>query len=303
MRLAIPNWMVVPTFFKDGMGSEGGTKQGRIIAKSAAQPQTWPPAVKACMRSRFPEGVLLMMDLSQVELRTAALLSGDQGMIAEYQKAKPDLHGDMAVRIFGAEVRNNPHFDTGDGATDPRQWAKQVNFLVLFRGGWRKLQHTIMNECGVLLPDVTCQGIVDSMPKQRAGLWAWQEQLIATAKRLGRLDLPFVGQSRWFMGGEDWEVNEIVNFPVQTTAGNTLLRIQARICELLPPLNHPDPGILMFHNIYDSVWFDCKSREKAAECRQIVEDAVQYVATREYWAWLQEMSGNQVPLGFNVKEY
>lgn len=300
--LAIPNWLVVPTHPKDGLGDEGGTKQGRIIAKAAARPQTWPPKVQKCMRSRFPEGILVKADASQIELRTAALLSGDASMVAEYQKAKPDLHGDMAVRIFGPEVLQNPYFGGGDGAKDPRQWAKQVNFLVLFRGGALKLQETILKECGVLLDFKTCKAIVDALPVQRPGLWAWQEALIKDVHKRGYIVLPWTGQSRYYMGGLDYDVNEIVNTPIQTWAGNTLLRVQAAMESDLPDMNDPDPDIWMFHNWYDAVYFDCRNQAAATRASTILGKAVQYVESQDCWGMLQDRLGRKVPLKFDVKE-
>lgn len=303
--------MVVPTHPKDGMGDEGGTKQGRIIAKSAAQPQTWPPLVKACIRSRFPGGTILVMDLKQAEPRSVALLSGDQALLEIFRSGK-DLHTTTTMALFGPDVKERyPYRDgkpptgwkSGDFRTDPRQWGKTGFLLLLYRGGWKKMRDTVLADAGVLLPDKLCMQVAGDVPKAYPGIYSWQDTLISEAKRTGRLEVPLIGQSRWFLGGQDWEENEIVNLLPQAVAGNTLLRIQACLHETLPDLNDPDPGILMFHNIYDSIWFDCRSPQDLVRCKQLLADAVQWVATRDYWAWLQDLTGNQVPLEYDLKEY
>lgn len=302
IALAIPNWLVVPTHPKDGLGDEGGTKQGRIIAKAAGRPQTWPPRLKACFQSRFGErGVLVQADLAQIEPRLAALLSGDESMIAVFQSGA-DFHGDTSVRLFGPDCKKSPHWKTGDMRTDPRQWGKTGGLLMLYRGGWTKLQTSVLNDAGVYLPDELCMSIVEALPAARPQLFAWQDRLISETHKRGYMVLPFTGQSRWYMGGTDYDVNEIVNTPIQTYAGDILLRIQAALERTLPDLNDPDPDILLCHNWYDALYFDCRDAKAAARCRQLILDAVRYVETHDLWALLQNYYGHQVPLVIDIKE-
>ncbi len=310
IRLAVPNWLVVPTHPKDGQGDEGGTKQGRIIAKSAAQPQTWPPPVKKCIRSRWPGGTILICDISQAEPRAVAVESGDPVLLEIFQKGK-DLHTTTTIKLFGDDVaERHPYkpgppesgWKSGNIKNDPRQWGKTSFLLLLYRGGWEKMQSTVLNDSGVLLPDELCFRVAKDVPKIYSGLYAWQDRIIKQAKRTGRIELPLTGQSRWFMGGSDWDENEIVNIIPQAIAGNTVLRIQARLHTTMPGLNARDPGLYMFNNIYDSVWFDCRTPQDVVDARALFAEAVEYVATKDYWAWLQERSGHRVPLAYDVKE-
>jgi len=297
--------MLIPTHPKDGAGDAGGTKQGRITAKSAAQPQTWPPLIKKCIRSRFPNGRLLWKDLSQIEPRIAALKSGDASMIRVFTGGG-DYHDDTTIQLFGKDIVNHPHYRTGDMRVDPRQWGKTGGLLILYRGGWEKMQHTILADSGILLPDDLCQRVVKAMPTIRPGLWEWQEQTIRLARRDGYLIEPFTGQSRYFMNqgrkSEDWDVNEIVNFPIQTCAGNVLLQIQIAVARRLPSLNSLEPHLLMCHQVYDSILFDCATEFDVGEAKRILAEAVEEVATVGYWHMLEEHYGRHVPLKYDMKE-
>jgi hypothetical protein len=205
--LAHPSWFIVPTHAKDLSGGEGGTMQGRIVCKNPAA-QTFPPPIQRCIRSRWPDGVILSPDLSQIELRVAALLSGDATMIREYQKPDPDLHTDRAISIFGLDYLTRKYGANFPGirafaksTKGERQVGKHVGFGDLFRAGAATMQSTVLEMTGQLLPISLFEKIVRERPFTRPGLWSWQEDLIATARRQGYIELPFVGQSRYFMGG------------------------------------------------------------------------------------------------------
>jgi hypothetical protein len=147
----------------------------------------------------------------------------------------------------------------------------------------------------------------------------WQFSLAERAEREGRLVLGITGQSREFPGFRidryKWKtekilrgrrspakdmISEIVNFPVQTTAGNVMLRIQAALHKLLPHINYIDPPVRMFLNVYDCLKFDVKHSFVKTLC-QMIRDAVTYVEQKEYWSYLQEQTGRRVPLVYELK--
>lgn len=319
LGLAFGTWYVVPTQAKDTSGDSGGTLQGRITIKKPAA-QTFPPLIKDCESSRFGlDGCLVGMDLEQAELKVAALLSRDAGMVAEYQKAKPDLHGGRAISIYGPDVVKEIGWRSGDKRTDKRQWGKTLNFADLFLAAAPRMQKTILELSGILVPMEFFIEIENSRYQDRPGLTEWQLSLAEIAERQGYLELPYTGQSRHFTGftldrmlwnakrvvrgrkgiAKDL-ISEVVNFPVQTTAGNTLLRIQAYIHKHMPSMNHPSPPCYMCLNGYDALLFDCHNHY-VSTLKQIVDDAVKYVRHKEYWSWLQELSGVEVPLTYELK--
>lgn len=312
--IAYPSWFITPSPFKDSSGSEGGTLQSRITCKDPPE-QTAPKLIQKCRRSRSPHGVLLSMDLSQIELRVPALLSGEPSLIAAFT-AGLDLHTERAIATFGQdfllgkypELLNVPFalwkkvcpaFDALE-----RQVGKRINFADLFRAGADKIRNSVYDDIGIWVDMHIFEKAVRNRPQDRPLLWAWQESLIADAHRDGRLTLPFTGQSRTFLGGDKFDVNEIVNFPVQTIASNVLLRIQHYVSAHLSPLSvstslHP---VHLCCNTYDALLLDCSSSAAAQSARDLLARALDWLVTEDYWALLQRLYGRTVPLAYDIKE-
>ena len=71
-----------------------------------------------------PEGkVLVSADYSQFELRLAAILSGDQGLIDDFNRGI-DIHTKTASEAFGVPIDNV--------TKDQRRAAKVINFGILY---------------------------------------------------------------------------------------------------------------------------------------------------------------------------
>lgn len=302
--IVYPTWYITPGFEKDASGDEGGQVQARPSAKFPAV-QTFPAKIKEALTSRWEGGVVLVADLSQVELRVAALLSGDPYLVAAYVNGE-DLHAGRAVQIFGPSIREKPDF-----AKKWRQGAKHVNFTDLNLGGWLIIQKTLLKKVELYIGTDICKEIVRQRPIQRPGLTAWQEKLIHDTFAAGIQILPFTGISRYFIqprkrgwgdeGGEaDLLKSTIVNFPIQATAATTMMRIQAWLHRHLPSLNAARPNIVMESNVYDAVYFDCRTPADAEIAKELFRQAVEYVAAHDYWAWMQELHGRTIPLGFDA---
>ena len=285
--IAYPTWYATPTYAKNNEGGSGGTLQGRITCKKPSA-QTFPPTIKDCICSRFKGGKIVSMDLSQIELRVAGLLSGDPAFIDAYQKGA-DLHTERALQVFGVTS-----YDNGQ-----RQVGKMVNFADLFRAGPDVIRKQVLGMSGVELDIDFCKDIVRNRKRHRPKLWNFQQALIHKAETEGKIELPFTGQSRYFMGGDKYEVNEIVNFPVQTTASNTLIRIQSYIHNNMQSINDPKPRVHMCLNIYDAIYFDVKDDEAVEELKVLVLDAVNYVQKEGYWSMISEYYGNTIPLEYD----
>jgi hypothetical protein len=307
VQLSHPSWFIVPSSIKDGAGSTGGTLQSRITCKNASH-QTDPSAIEACRRSRYTDGTLVSMDLSQIELVVPALITGDPFYL---QVVDSDLHTLSAIRIWGAPElisrypelagRPLPSWKKLSHVYDrrERQVGKRVNFSHLFRAGAAKMQASVHADIGELFPIELFESIVSTRSTDLPELWAWQESLIAEARSTGRVTLPLTGQSRSFLGGTDYDINEIVNFPVQTTASNVLRRIQSTIHRRLRSM--PRARIHPFLNIYDAIKFDCATPSDVSCLTALIAEAVDHVSTHDYWSALQTLYGRVIPLRYTLE--
>ena len=296
--VSYPTWFVTPTASKDGAGAAGGTLQGRITCKNFRH-QTDPDEIKECYASRWPRGRIVGYDLSQIEMVVAGLLSGDDALCSAFCADPPlDLHTSRAVQVFGPSITGHPDFKKVY-----RQASKGANFGDLFRAGAQTLQTQVFKQTGVVIPLSLCENIVKTRAAVRPGLWAWQQELIRSTRERGYLELPFIGQSRRFMGGDAYDISEIVNMPVQCTAGNVLLRIQHRLHRTLPSLNAAAPDILMFLNVYDAIYFDCRDDPAVERLDVLFRDAFTHVTTEGYWARLCELHHRTIPIRYERTIY
>jgi hypothetical protein len=306
--IAYPTWYTVPSVPKDS-GAEGGTIQARITCKNPAA-QTFPAVIKDCETSRYPGGSIVSFDLSQIELRVAAILSGEPTLLAAFNEGL-DLHTERTLAIFGAESRDRPDFKS------LRQIGKTVNFADLFGASAARLQRSVLDMSGTLYPLPFFERIVASRYEQRPGLVGWQHSLCKQAESAGYIELPFTGHTRTFTGfrldervwrqrkelkqvlarGGKSMISEVCNFPVQATAGNVMLAIQNFIHRALGPLtsptSHKQPRL--FLQVYDALYFDCPPGTEQ-QARDLMWAAVEFVGTAGYWHELCKRSGHHAPL-------
>ena len=290
---AFPSWYPVPAYVKDTNGGEGGTRQGRFAAHKPAA-QTFPSEVKACLRSRYPQGLLLSYDLSQIELRVAAILSGDPNMCAVYAQPDLDLHVEAARLIW-------PDYDEVPASqASRRQMAKQVNFLTLYRGGPHKLVSTVRRKLGEEISPVFAKQVIGAFWKGRGGLRAWQDGLIAQATRDGYLELA-TGWRRTFVKSKEaidaTYINEICNFSVQTWAAQIAQSVQADIIHFRysgPPKHR---AFVMPAQTHDDILIDT-TPEIAATVDRMVSRSM---AAPPLWGVLCQSVERTFPMAFERK--
>lgn len=289
VHLGYTSWYVTPSALKDEGGDEGGQLQARPSCKGPPA-QTFPPILRQGYQSRFEGGTILAADLSQHELRTAALLSGDPYLVKAYQEDQ-DLHRERAIQIWGEYVLDLDNFEAYY-----RQAAKHTNFTDVNRGGPDMLRHTIKKKGGFSVTKALCQQIVDDRRSQRPGLMEWQDRVLYEAYSNRYLELPYVGISRTFYPGS-YQDNEIVNFPIQGVAAAVMWCWEHHFMA-----HHAqDLGVYPFLNHYDALWIDCPPGASAGT-RDALQESLRVIQTEGLWSWLIEDTTNEVPLGLDVKE-
>jgi uracil-DNA glycosylase family 4 len=207
-----PTWYPTPRpSSKDSSDLDGGTIQARFSCKDPAV-QTFPPEIMRCLTSVFHRGHIAGYDESQIELRTAGLLSGDPVMLDVFANNE-DYHTKTALDTIPGARRDHPDW------YGQRQLGKKLNFLVLYKGGPGTFQHTCRTELGLELSMSMCEQIIYNFDTHHLQLRTWQNQLIETARQKGYIEL-VTGWTRTFGTGAnaDTYIAEICNFPIQTIA-------------------------------------------------------------------------------------
>jgi uracil-DNA glycosylase family 4 len=285
-----PTWYPVPSQF-EGSDEDGGTNQGRVTCRSPAL-QTLPRSFKKYVVGRFRPGYLIWADLSQIELRVIAILSGDRHMIREYQQGV-DRHSLTAQLVFGAHIVKHPQF-----RSVYRQVGKTCNFAIVFWCFPPALRHMFQQDVGLDIPLEQCEHFIRAYWTRYGGVREWHNRLLYSAKKKGHLELPRTGQSRLFQGSpravEETYLNNIVNFPVQCTAANILTDIQG---ELLRTFTQNRLRALMPLQVYDSVAVECPFVEKEPVLRAL--DV--YMKGPPYYAELLERHQVDVPLTYDLE--
>ncbi len=200
-----------------------GAESGRM---SCADPnlQQVPRATdyRKCFVAR-PGCVLVKADYGQIELKIAAVVAGEDRMIAAYQNGQ-DLHALTAARLLNKAVEEMTKQD--------RQLAKAVNFGLLFGMGWKSLLGYARANYGVALTEGHAQDYRDAFFRLYPKLRAWHDEVRGHVEHLFRRDptATHVAQTRGGRrraltatkgaAGKSYpNVTEALNFPVQGRGG------------------------------------------------------------------------------------
>lgn len=184
-----------------------GTETGRL---SAASPNLQQVNRGKDFRSKFvaaPGYVLGVADFSQVELRVAAELSGEERMLEAYRAGR-DLHTETAALIAKVPFE--------EVTKAQRQSAKVANFGLLYGAGPATLQKQAVAQYGMDMELDEAREIVEGFRAAYPRLYAWQqEEGTKTTKAVQTA----IGRRRMLVGFNDKYTTRI-NTQVQGTAGD-----------------------------------------------------------------------------------
>ncbi len=203
-----------------------------------------------------PGYVLISADYSQIELRVLAHLSGDETLIAAFQRGD-DIHDQTALKVFGADSGLHPH--------ELRRRAKIVNYALLYG----KTAFTLAKDIGVT--QQAAQAFIDAyfagFPRVRAFIDQTLEQARATGvvkTMFGRRRLVPEIVSR---NGQVRSAAErmTVNMPIQGTAADILKLAMIALDDELARRNAglPAPVARMILTVHDELVLE--AREEASE--------------------------------------
>lgn len=161
--------------------------------------------------------VLVALDYSQIELRIAAGLSGDE-KLCEAFRAGRDIHASVAAQVFGVPEEMVDY--------EMRRRAKVINFGILYGMGANALKDAL----GAGVSREEASKFLAEYFATFSGLARWIEKTKASAKALGYTETLF-GRRRYF-SGFDSTLPQVraqaermaVNAPVQGTSSDIIKR-------------------------------------------------------------------------------
>lgn len=215
-----------------------GTAAGRLSCQS---PNIQNPPRDTAFRALFAPGpgrCLVVADYGQIELRVAALVSGDSAMLAAYEQGQ-DLHRKTAAAVLGIE----PEAVT----KAQRQMAKAVNFGLLFGQGAKGLQAYAKASYGVDMTLPEAERAKTAFLEAYKGLSRWQRQQQEQARFAKQVRTPG-GRVRG-LDGDRQLATASLNTPIQGGAAECLL---AALAELSLP-----NGAALVNVVHDELVVEC----------------------------------------------
>jgi len=244
--------------------NQTGTVTGRL-ASSSPNLQNIPirSDVGRQVRRAFiaPSGSkLVAMDYSQIELRIAAHLSGDEFLTNAFQNGV-DIHSSTASAVFDVAL--------DDVNSEQRRQAKAVNFGLLYgMGPYRLAQST-----GITLGEA--EEFIETYFQRLPGVKKYLDEIREFAQQNGFVQT-LEGRKRYFpllkseSGGDQAAraraEREAVNAPIQGTAADIIKRAMIEVGQLIKV---DMPNVCLLLQVHDELLFECFDGE--------VEELVQMV--------------------------
>ena len=184
-----------------------------------------------------PGKVWIGCDLSQVELRVAALVSGDEEMLKAYRDGA-DLHTITALAITGKKSISK----------DDRQLAKAINFGLIFGASAKTLQKSAQQMYRIDLSLDEAMGFKRAFHNRYRQLANWQEAVVQQARVKGYSETVGTGLRRYYTAAQLQDhrfANQAVNHPIQGSAAELLLFAMQ------------EAHLPIIHHTHDELWVEC----------------------------------------------
>lgn len=233
---------------------------------------------------------LVSIDYSQIELRCAAILSGDLNLIEIFEKDL-DIHKAVAARVLNKSLE-----EVND---EDRRKAKAINFGILYGMGVTALQE------GMNCDRKTAQEFLNNFKETFSQLINYLEIVKESAKRKGytetifgrRRNIPLLKSKLPFLLAQGERI--AINAPIQGTAAEVLKLGMLEATKVIQANNLSD-SVHMLLQIHDELVFEIKENviEKAGE---LLKNSMENVLI-EYKNKFQNktLENNLVPLKVNL---
>lgn len=212
---------------------------------------------------------LAAIDYSQIELRIAAGLSGDEKLVGIFQRGE-DVHTATAAQVFGVPPE---HVDR-----EMRRRAKIINFGILYGMGVNALRANL----GPSVSRDEAQAFLDDYFKNFAGIARYVEKTKAEAARTGYTETLF-GRRRYFSGFQSslpglraQAERMAVNAPIQGTQADIIKRAMVEAEEVIAKKGWTQKARLLLQ-VHDELVYEVEEKhaeEIAHELKRVMESVV-----------------------------
>jgi len=209
--------------------------------------------------------VFCAFDYSQVELRIAAFLSGDEKLISVFKQGK-DIHTAVAMEVFDLK-------EDGDVTKEMRRQAKVINFGILYGMGVNALKDNLGSD------RKTAQEFYNKYFGVYTGLANYLENTKKTASETGFTKTLF-GRRRYFEGFKSKlpfiraaAERMAINAPIQGTNADLIKFAMVKIDQYVKE-NKIEDKIKLILQIHDEVIYEVDEKEvekHAPEIKKIME--------------------------------
>jgi DNA polymerase-1 len=210
---------------------------------------------------------LVAFDYSQIELRIAAWLSGDPGLIEIFKNGR-DVHAEVASRVF--------HVDPERVTYDQRRIAKVINFGILYGMGVNALRESLGST------RAEAQEFYNQYFEAFPRLAAYIDEVKGRAAADG-YTTTFFGRRRYFDGIHSpipyvraAAERMAINAPMQGTQADIIKLAMVRIDDMLKKEGHEDGAHLLLQ-VHDELVFEIEDKkvdELAPKIKEIMETIV-----------------------------
>ncbi len=238
-----------------------------------------------------PKGYsLVSADYSQIELRSAAIVSGDPVFMDTFQSGK-DVHASVAARVF--------HVPENEVTSDMRRKAKVINFGILYGMGVTALQKNL----GTTRAEA--QAFHDEYFKQLSKLSEYMDNVLTNAKKLGYTETLF-GRKRFFPALKSsipfikaMAERAAGNAPIQGTTADIIKLAMIHIDQAIKDENLTDK-VFMIMQIHDELVFEVKD-EFLGQAEKLIKDTMEQVLAKEWENRAPSFNdGGMVPIGVSI---
>ncbi len=221
-----------------------------------------------------PGYTLLALDYSQMELRIAAFLSGDEKLIEIFKRGH-DVHASVASHVFGVPV--------GEVTAEMRRRAKVINFGVMYGMGVNALRVNLRTD------RAEAQKFYDDYFSTFSGLAHYLDQVRAETARRGYTETYF-GRRRYFEGLRS-KIPYIrasaermaINAPIQGT-GADIIKLAMVRADAFRQRQKAADDIFLLLQVHDELVYEVKTprlEHAAPALKKIMEEVLPLSETKD----------------------